>query len=580
MHLKLAVKQSKRCFEDEYAFFPFSEAEWKTRHPQLDFPASNTDGEDDEEEQYIDESRSLLGEGNFGRVYRMQTLSDKSVVAVKFVARMGKPMADLKKEPEFLQKLKHDNIIEFRDLMFSTRDMHLIMEFAETSLARAYQHDYQDEKKTVKLVKGIASALDYMHGRGVIHRDLKLENILIQDGEAKVTDFGCASQLNSSISLRGSLVGSIIYFSPERITEQYGWPADMWAVGCIIWEVLARQRVKSDFWREEKNISQMVLDCEKISHLLARQVSQLLQLDPLKRISALTLRVQLDDPSKTDHLTLPPFRWNLEQLAGLERQEAGAGLKVTCYSVVPGAERRAQRLMDSVVEYVESSHPANRGVLQRDSWQLAGVTALDSEGSSQHFRQRIAKLQASAAEGWKRPPFSPDWDEPAFTRYPGEDKVEQTRSDIEWRQGVKRLLDSRPDRLGTDGDVRVHTVFHACRDRATALRICAGGFWSLSLLDPGFYGKGLYFAGELDYALWYGRNMLADGCATATPPSPSPHLTPPSPAGALLCMRESARARTIWRAESHVSPVPTLGAPSVQPPPPHSPPTPYPPRCS
>jgi hypothetical protein len=88
MHLKLAVKQSKRCFEDEYAFFPFSEEEWKTRHPQLDFPASNTDGKDDEEEQYLDESRSLLGEGNFGRVYSMQTLLE-SVVSVKFVVRRG-----------------------------------------------------------------------------------------------------------------------------------------------------------------------------------------------------------------------------------------------------------------------------------------------------------------------------------------------------------------------------------------------------------------------------------------------------------------------------------------------------------
>ena len=436
-------------------------------------------------------------------------------------------MDDVKRESEILKTLRHRNIIEYRDLIFRVDSMHLVMEYAETSLAVVFQRDAFDEKIIIKIVKGIASALDYMHGRGVIHRDLKLENILINDGDAKLADFGLSTQTRSSLSLRSTLVGTIVYLSPERAnSEKYGPMADMWAVGCIIWEVSVRRRVEVDFWKNDGTISKMVSDCQAISPVLAKQVALLLQPEPLQRISALSLRIHLDQASAEtlplDSLPFPTFRWDSSLLAGHERREVGAGFKVGYYTVSPGSGRASERLLaDAVLEYVESSDSANRGALPRRG--VAGVAALDSEPSSAHFRLRVAKLQESAAGGWRRPPFSPDWDEHAFTRYPG-DRVEQAPADIERRQRVARALDSRPDRLGAGpgGDVRVHTVFHACRDRETALRICAGGFWALSTLDPGYYAKGLYFAGELAYALRYGRAMPdADGCATARPAPPA-----------------------------------------------------------
>jgi serine/threonine protein kinase len=500
--------------EDAFSFCPLSEDEWKARHLQP-YPANPS--------KKGDKARSFIGEGSFGVVRRMQNISDRSVVAVKTVSIEGHSSNEVKKEAKILGKLRHKNIIEFRDLVFNEEDtkMHLIMEYAETSLAIIYLQDSFDQQSTEKIVKGIASALDYIHGCGVIHRDLKLENVLIKDGRAKVADFGLSSETDSSVSLRGSVVGTIAYFSPERANRgKYGLKADLWAVGCIIWEVSALRRLEFDFWKVEESISRMVLDCGSKSPLLARMVSQLLQVDPLKRICALTLRTQLNqpggaDPAIHDRLTLPSFRWHPKQLAGLERSEFGEEFRVGYYSVAPGAEGRAKELTDSVLEYVASSHPINRGALRR--LEVVSITALDSELSSAHFRTRVAKLQASAAKGWRRPPFNPDWDQPEFTRYPG-DMVVQNPADIERRQGVRRALHARPDRLGAgpEGAVRVHTVFHACRDRATALSICVGGFWALSTLDAGYYGKGFYFAGEMDYALRYGWNMLdADGCATA-----------------------------------------------------------------
>jgi serine/threonine protein kinase len=461
-----------------YRYFPFGEDEWKERHPQVTFPELTNSEDDDEDRGKMDRLRSFLGKGSFGVVRRMQKISDGSIVAVKEVSLEGTLLDDVKRESEILKTLRHRNIIEYRDLIFRVDSMHLVMEYAETSLAVVFQRDAFDEKIIIKIVKGIASALDYMHGRGVIHRDLKLENILINDGDAKLADFGLSTQTRSSLSLRSTLVGTIVYLSPERAnSEKYGPMADMWAVGCIIWEVSVRRRVEVDFWKNDGTISKMVSDCQAISPVLAKQVALLLQPEPLQRISALSLRIHLDqasaETSPLDSLPFPTFRWDSSLLAGHERREVGAGFKVGYYTVSPGSGRASERLLaDAVLEYVESSDSANRGALPRRG--VAGVAALDSEPSSAHFRLRVAKLQESAAGGWRRPPFSPDWDEHAFTRYPG-DRVEQAPADIERRQRVARALDSRPDRLGAGpGGGGARCGCTRCSTRAgTARRRCA-----------------------------------------------------------------------------------------------------------
>ena len=92
-----------------------------------------------------------------------------------------------------------------------------------------------------KLALQIGDALDALHARGVMHRDVKAANILLQeDGSAALTDFGLAKGTGyEGLTAVGQIVGTIEYLAPERITGQEAAPAsDLYALGCVIYETL------------------------------------------------------------------------------------------------------------------------------------------------------------------------------------------------------------------------------------------------------------------------------------------------------------------------------------------------------
>lgn len=85
----------------------------------------------------------------------------------------------------------------------------------------------------------VISGLSYLHGRHVLHRDIKPENILHNTrGEVKLTDFGIAKDLDDTLELAGSFVGTVTYMSPERcLGNSYGQAADVWSVGMVMYEL-------------------------------------------------------------------------------------------------------------------------------------------------------------------------------------------------------------------------------------------------------------------------------------------------------------------------------------------------------
>ena len=97
-----------------------------------------------------------------------------------------------------------------------------------------------NEKEVAEYVRQLATGIEYMQERGIMHRDLKLSNILLTEDKAvKIIDFGLAVQLSTNAEERETLCGTPNYISPEVIQNRpYGLQADLWSLGCIMYALL------------------------------------------------------------------------------------------------------------------------------------------------------------------------------------------------------------------------------------------------------------------------------------------------------------------------------------------------------
>ncbi|KAG5498807.1 hypothetical protein JKF63_03096 [Porcisia hertigi] len=199
-----------------------------------------------------------LGKGSYGTVH-LGILTNGKLVAVKYVnvvSESPEALASVKAEVNMLRELSHPNIIRYFGAHTIHDTMLVFMEFAVggslTSIVRKFTHltEAVMQLYTFQILRG----LQYLHGKGVVHRDIKGENILIDGyGVAKLADFGCSKSLaniaNAGQVGCGTLVGSPFWMAPEVIrSEAYGTKADIWSVGCTVVEMLNGGEPP---WREE-----------------------------------------------------------------------------------------------------------------------------------------------------------------------------------------------------------------------------------------------------------------------------------------------------------------------------------------
>ncbi|KAG5472527.1 hypothetical protein LSCM1_03928 [Leishmania martiniquensis] len=199
-----------------------------------------------------------LGKGSYGTVH-LGILTNGKLVAVKYVnvvSESPEALASVEAEVNMLRELSHPNIIRYFGAHTIQDTMLVFMEFAVggslTSIVRKFTHLTEPVMQlyTFQILKG----LQYLHDKGVVHRDIKGENILIDGyGVAKLADFGCSKSLaniaNAGQVGCGTLVGSPFWMAPEVIrSEAYGTKADIWSVGCTVVEMLNGGEPP---WREE-----------------------------------------------------------------------------------------------------------------------------------------------------------------------------------------------------------------------------------------------------------------------------------------------------------------------------------------
>jgi YVTN family beta-propeller protein len=193
----------------------------------------------------------IAGRGGMGVVYRATHIALDHVVALKVIApdlagdeRFRRRFAD---ESRIAVSIRHPNVVQIhhageeQGLLFVTMD--LIEGTDLRGLLR--ERGVLDPERAVQITEQVASALDAAHAKGLVHRDIKPGNALIErrDGDEHVylTDFGLARAIEAStgITATGAFVGTLDYVAPEQIRgERVDARADVYALGCVLFELL------------------------------------------------------------------------------------------------------------------------------------------------------------------------------------------------------------------------------------------------------------------------------------------------------------------------------------------------------
>ena len=206
-----------------------------------------------------------LGSGGFSKVFRVQNLITSEIFACKeLLISKIKDKEKFKNEINIMSKCDHPNIIKLIEIYEDKRYLDLVMEECcggslFDRLLKKIEDDDETftEKESAIIFKQIMSAICYCHNQGIVHRDLKLENILFlyktKDSPIKVIDFGlseCVQLLgknlleiisgekNINISMSGA-VGTPHYISPEVLQGTYNQKCDIWSAGVILYALLS-----------------------------------------------------------------------------------------------------------------------------------------------------------------------------------------------------------------------------------------------------------------------------------------------------------------------------------------------------
>ena len=190
-----------------------------------------------------------LGRGSQGAVYTVRHVASGETYVLKRMHIMepeARRTALL--EAETLGRLQHTGVVGYRDTFVDDEYLCLVMEHADggdlgSKIAMHAMRPFSEEQ-ILRWFAELALALHHVHERGVLHRDLKTQNVFISSaGHVKLGDFGIARSISESIPLAETCVGTPYYMPPELFRgEQYDAKADVWSLGCILYELATRRR--------------------------------------------------------------------------------------------------------------------------------------------------------------------------------------------------------------------------------------------------------------------------------------------------------------------------------------------------
>ncbi|XP_055686872.1 cyclin-dependent kinase 10 [Lutzomyia longipalpis] len=197
------------------------------------------------------EKLNRIGEGTYGIVYRARDTKTNEIVALKKVRmdqeKDGLPISGLR-EIMILKTCQHENIVQLREVVVgrSLESIFLSLEYCEQDLASLLDNMQTNfsESQVKCLILQVLRGVKYLHENFIIHRDLKVSNLLLTDkGTIKIADFGLAKHFGIPAKASTPQVVTLWYRAPELLlgSKIQSTAVDIWAVGCILGELLGHK---------------------------------------------------------------------------------------------------------------------------------------------------------------------------------------------------------------------------------------------------------------------------------------------------------------------------------------------------
>ncbi|KAI8879555.1 kinase-like protein [Backusella circina FSU 941] len=191
-----------------------------------------------------------IGQGAFGKVRIVQHKGDKKRYALKYISKAKcielNAVNNILTERKILEKVYHPLLVNLRFAFHDSEHLFMVLDLMLGGDLRFHLErlGHFNELQTRFFVANLILALDYLHKRNIVHRDIKPDNILLDsNGHAHLSDFNIATQLTAQKPCRHSRAGSLAYMAPEIIKETaYGKNVDWWSLGITAYELLFGKR--------------------------------------------------------------------------------------------------------------------------------------------------------------------------------------------------------------------------------------------------------------------------------------------------------------------------------------------------
>lgn len=241
-----------------------------------------------------------VGKGAFGKVYKARSLTDEDTLfAIKWVDIRGmsaKKVNEISNEVQILNSLDHPNIVKYYEIYEDNSSLYIVMEQCQgkTIYDKIASGEKIFEQDVCKIAQQLLRAVNHCNTNGVIHRDIKLENVIVDDfGNPKLIDFGLSKSATANQILK-SMAGTPYYMAPEILSgKSYNEKVDIWSLGVVFYTMLwgyrpfdgdnAHQVFEAVKEGKYKSTGKT---WAKVSYDARDLISRMLTVNPKKRISA------------------------------------------------------------------------------------------------------------------------------------------------------------------------------------------------------------------------------------------------------------------------------------------------------